>query len=302
MLLFQSMESEQANSKPIENNEEEIEEEIEEDQEKEEGNEKNNINILVKEEKVEKDDPTQEIKMAENKPEDDEKEEEAEREGKEEEEIEGQNKARNEGKKDRDNEAETELKIKKNDEHLEEENNFKEDKESPIEESGDKDNEEISKGSKENVEEYHEHEQSKDRKEEILKIEKCDVKVGGGCFNLKGIEISTIYTEDKDNINIYFQKSCFSPELILHWGLFKEYPINGWHHPSKENYPRKTKEFDAFPLHSEFEFDYDDREHLAIELELPKKDTKGISFVFYNPNMNEWYNNNWRDFQIFFSN
>ena len=88
----------------------------------------------------------------------------------------------------------------------------------------------------------------------------------------------------------------FSPELILHWGLFKEYPINGWHHPSKENYPRKTKEFDAFALQTEFEFDYDDREHLAIELELPKNNAKGISFVFYNPNNNEWYNNNWRDF------
>ena len=136
----------------------------------------------------------------------------------------------------------------------------------------------------------------------MLEIEKYDVKINTQYFNLKGIEVFAIYREGKDNINIFFQKSCFSPELILHWGLFKEYPINGWHRPSKENYPKNTKEFDAFALQTEFEFDYDDREHSAIELELPKNDTKGISFVLYNPNMNEWYNNNWRDFQIFFSN
>ena len=301
------MESEEINSKPIDNNEEE---EIEEEQENEEGQEnekeenENNLNLLVKEEKVEKNEPVQEIKMAEDKPE--EKEEEEEKEGKEEEEIEveeeveEENEAQNEPQKEGENEGETELKIKKSDEddeeHLEEENNIKEDKESPNEEPGDKDNQEASKGSEENADE--EHEQSEEEKEEILRIENSDAKKSTQEYNLKGIEVSATYYEDKDNMNIVFKKSSSSPNLILHWGLIKEYPANGWHHPDKENYPRNTKEFDAFALQTEFA---DDEKESTIELELPKNDAKGISFVFYNPVTNEWHNNNWRDFQIFFN-
>ena len=126
--------------------------------------------------------------------------------------------------------------------------------------------------------------------------------MGSRCFNLKGIEVFVIYSEDKDSINLFFSKSIFSSTLILHWGLFKEYPINAWHHPNKENYPKNTKEFNEFALQTEFEFDIFFRDYLTIELELPKNDTKGISFVFYDPNRNEWHNNDWKDFQIFFSN
>ena len=297
------MESEEVNSKPIENNEEE---EIEEEQENEEGQEnekegnENNSNLLVKEEKVEKNEPVQEIKMAEDKPE--EKEEEEEKEGKEEEEIEveeeveAENEAQNEGE----NEGEIELKIKKSDEddeeHLEE-NNIKEDKESPIEESGNRDNQEAFKGSEENADE--EHEQSEEEKEGILKIENADAKKSTQEYNFNGTQILATYYEDKDNMNIVFKKSSSSPNLILHWGLIKEYPANEWHHPNKENYPRYTKEFDEFALQTEFD---GDGKESTIELELPKNDDKGISFVFYNPDNQEWYNNNWRDFQIFFSN
>jgi len=300
------MENEEANSKPIENNEEE-EIEIEEEQENEEGQEnekegnENNLNLLVKEEKVEKSEPVQEIKMAEDKPE--EKEEEEEKEGKEEEEVEveeeveEENEAQNEGE----NVGETEIRVKKSDEdqeeHLEEENNIKEDKDLPIEESGDKDNQEVSKGSEENAEE--EHEQSEEEKEKILRIENADAKKSTQEYNFNGTQVWATYYEDKDNMNIVFKKSSSSPNLILHWGLIKEYPANEWHHPNKENYPRYTKEFDEFALQTEFD---GDGKESTIELELPKNDDKGISFVFYNPDNQEWYNNNWRDFQIFFSN
>ena len=94
-------------------------------------------------------------------------------------------------------------------------------------------------------------------------------------------------------------KSSFSPNLILHWGLYNEYPIKAWHHPNIENYPKNSKEINEFALQTEF---VDDGKESTIELELPKKDAKGISFVFYNPNTNEWHNNNWNDFQINFSN
>ena len=40
--------------------------------------------------------------------------------------------------------------------------------------------------------------------------------------------------------------------LILHWGLFKAINQGEWHHPSKENYPEKTKEFDKNALQTEF--------------------------------------------------
>ena len=41
---------------------------------------------------------------------------------------------------------------------------------------------------------------------------------------------------------------------------------------------------------------------LTIKVIYIINDAKGISFVFYNPNINQWYNNNLKDFQIRFSN
>ena len=37
-----------------------------------------------------------------------------------------------------------------------------------------------------------------------------------------------------------------------------------------------------------------------IQLEIPKKDAQGISFVFHNLNTNAWYNNDLKDYQIKF--
>ena len=286
------MESEEIISNARGNNEEENKEE----QENEEQGNENRLNMKVKEEREEKDEPIQEIKMAKDEPEENENEEEEKKEGKEEEEVEEEVEVEEE--KEDENEGVTELKIKKDDddedeEHLEKENNIKEDKESPIEESGNKDNEDASKGSEDNADE--EHEQSEEGKEVMLKIQKSDEKKGAQNYNLNGTEVSATYSEDKDNMNIVFKKSSFSPNLILHWGLYNEYPIKGWYHPNRENYPRNTREFDEFALQTEFVDD-------SIELDLPKNDAKGISFVFYNPNIKEWYNNYRKDFQIGFNN
>ena len=79
-------------------------------------------------------------------------------------------------------------------------------------------------------------------------------------------------------------KSSFSPNLILHWGLYKEYPIKALHHPNREIYPKNTKEYDKDALQTEF---INDGKDSTIELELPKNDSKGISFEFYNLNTNE---------------
>ena len=96
------------------------------------------------------------------------------------------------------------------------------------------------------------------------------------------------------NIYIAFKKNDFSTRLVLHWGVFKKYPIDKWCHPNKDNYPLQTKEYDNCSLDTEFVDG-------AIQLNLPKNEGQGISFVFYNPDNNQWYNNNLNDFQIKFS-
>ena len=116
-------------------------------------------------------------------------------------------------------------------------------------------------------------------------------------YNLDGFEVEAIWSQDKDNINILFKKSIPSGRLILHWGIYKNYPINEWHHPNKENYPKATKEFDGYALETEF---IEEGEESKIELNLRKNDFKGLSFVFYNPNQDVWYNNCQKDFQIQF--
>ena len=116
-------------------------------------------------------------------------------------------------------------------------------------------------------------------------------------YNCDDIEVNAAWSEDKDNINVIFKKNDPAKRLILHWGVYKQYPINEWHHPNKEDYPKETKEFDDFALETEF---VGDGNESKIELKLPKNDAKGLSFVFYDPYMNVWYNNCLKDYQIQF--
>ena len=116
-------------------------------------------------------------------------------------------------------------------------------------------------------------------------------------YNFDGINVSAFYFEDKDNMNIIFHKDASTPKLILHWGIYKNYPIQQWYLPRKENYPRNSKEFEGSALDTEF---VEEGNESIIQLEIPKKDAQGISFVFHNLNNNAWYNNNWKDYQIKF--
>ena len=298
------MEKEEVISNQIQNIELDNEEEEPENEEENE----NNIN-LVKEERVEKDEPIQEIKLVEKNSEANENEEEDENEAKEEE-VEVEEEEEKEGENQEENEQnQNNLKIKLNnegeDEPLERENKSEDEgqelKEVSPEERRFKENEQISKNSEENAQNEDEYNRNDEEKGEILQIrvENPEEKKSTQKFNVNDTEVSATYTEDKNNMNIIFKKSSSSPNLILHWGLYDQYPINAWHHPNRESYPKNTKEFDAFALQTRF---VDDGKESTIELELPKNEAKGISFVFYNPNINQWYNNNSKDFQIRFSN
>ena len=307
------MESEEINSMPVENIE------LEEEPENEEEGNENNFNLLVKEENVEKDEPLQQINLVQNN----QNENENENEGKEEEieveeEFEEEVEEENEGENQDQNEIDEDLKIKLNyegaDDPQEQENIVQERKikvedddekeESPMEiqdfKKNQNENGEISRGSEENLENDELSNRSDEDKRQILEIRmgNSEGKKSTQKFNLNDTEISATCTEDQNNMNIVFKKSTSSPNLILHWGLYDNYPINEWRHPNKESYPKNTKEFDAFALQTGF---VDDGKESTIELELPKNEAKGISFVFYNPNINEWYNNNLKDFQIRFS-
>ena len=110
-------------------------------------------------------------------------------------------------------------------------------------------------------------------------------------------EVVILYSKDKDDYNIIFKQKSSSDKLILHWGIYKNSPITEWYHPNKENYPLKTREFDSFALETEF---IDEGEESKIEFKLPKNNAQGmgISFVFYDPINNIWYNNDNKDYQV----
>ena len=207
-----------------------IELDNEEEPENDEGGNENNIN-LVKEERVEKDEPIQEIKLVEKNSEENEKEEiEVEEDDEEEveEEKEGENQEENE-------QNQNNLKIKLNyegaEEPLEQENKseveIEELKEDSPEEQGFKENEQISQNSEENAENEENSNRSDEEKGDILQIrvENPEEKKSTQKFNLNDTEVSATYTEDKNNMNIVFKKSVSSPNLILHWGLYDQYPI-----------------------------------------------------------------------------
>ena len=112
------------------------------------------------------------------------------------------------------------------------------------------------------------------------------------------ILVNISWEHDEENINIKFMKNADDIKLILHWGIFKKIPILEWHHPKKANFPLKTKKYDPAALETEF---IKDKDKEKIELTLNKDEGLGLSFVFYNPTQNIWFNNERKDFQIFFN-
>ena len=115
-------------------------------------------------------------------------------------------------------------------------------------------------------------------------------------FDLGDCRVSAEWSDEKESVKLVFRTNS-SDKLLLHWGLYKNEPINCWYHPAKENFPEKTKEFDAFALETDF---VEDEKEKKIELKINKSDAKGVSFVFYNPESGKWYNNYDNDFQIQF--
>ena len=115
-------------------------------------------------------------------------------------------------------------------------------------------------------------------------------------YDLVDCRVSAEWFDEKESVNITF-KTNTPDKLKLHWGVYKNEPINCWYHPNKDEFPEKTSEFDSFALQTDFVGD--DKEK-KIQLKLNKSESKGLCFVFYNPDTGKWYNNYYNDFQIAF--
>jgi hypothetical protein len=206
-----------------------------------------------------------------------------------------------------DEENEGENKIVENEETVEKKDTEKEKEEEEEEIEVEEEKEEEEKEEKdENIElaiktnnEDDENENNNEEPQEIEKklIEEKECNDIINKLNLGNSQVVILYSKDKDDYNIIFKQKSSSEKLILHWGIYNNCPITEWHHPNKENYPLKTKEFDSFALQTEF---IDEGEESKIEFKLPKKDAQGmgISFVFYDPINNIWYNNDNKDYQV----
>ena len=105
--------------------------------------------------------------------------------------------------------------------------------------------------------------------------------------------------QNKEKINIKFKKDD-TFKLILHWGIYKEFPIKKWYHPHKLNIPLKTIKYDKYALDTEF---IKDEKREEIEFNFYNQEGMGLSFCFYEPfhSYKKWYNNNNKDFQIKFN-
>jgi len=113
-------------------------------------------------------------------------------------------------------------------------------------------------------------------------------------------EVKISWEKINENINIKFMKKVGGLKLILHWGIFKKYPITEWNRPKISCLPLKTYKYkyDSAALETEF---ITDKDMETIEMNLNKNEGMGLSFVFYRPFGDVWYNNKEKDFQIFFN-
>ena len=115
------------------------------------------------------------------------------------------------------------------------------------------------------------------------------------------IEVFCEFFEKNEIMNIIFRKKINiekNKTLLLHWGIYKSYPIFGhWIHPLKEHYPKNTYNYDEQSVNTEF---MDDGKESKIEMRLPKNIGLGIAFEFYNPYLKIWYNKK-KDYKIEFN-
>ena len=267
-----------------------VEEQNVEKEEEEEEEEGENKEIVLKEEEKNEDEngnaetKIENIEVSENKENVDE-------------ENEGENKiVENEDvveKKDTEQEKEEEEEIEV---EVEEEKEEEEKEEEEKEEKDENENIELAiKTNNEDDENENNNEGPQEIEKKLIEEKECNDIINK--LNLGNSQVVILYSKDKDDYNIIFKQKSSSEKLILHWGIYNNCPITEWHHPNKENYPLKTKEFDSFALQTEF---IDEGEESKIEFKLPKKDAQGmgISFVFYDPINNIWYNNDNKDYQV----
>ena len=267
-----------------------VEEQNVEKEEEEEEEEGENKEIVLKEEEKNEDEngnaetKIENIEVSENKENVDE-------------ENEGENKiVENEDvveKKDTEQEKEEEEEIEV---EVEEEKEEEEKEEEEKEEKDENENIELAiKTNNEDDENENNNEGPQEIEKKLIEEKECNDIINK--LNLGNSQVVILYSKDKDEYNIIFKQKSSSEKLILHWGIYNNCPITEWHHPNKENYPLKTKEFDSFALQTEF---IDEGEESKIEFKLPKKNAQGmgISFVFYDPINNIWYNNDNKDYQV----
>ena len=184
---------------------------------------------------------------------------------------------------------------KEKEEEEEEEIEVEEEKEEEEKEEKDENIELAIKTNNEDDENENNNEEPQEIEKKLIEEKECNDIINK--LNLGNSQVVILYSKDKDDYNIIFKQKSSSEKLILHWGIYNNCPITEWHHPNKENYPLKTKEFDSFALQTEF---IDEGEESKIEFKLPKNDAQGmgISFVFYDPINNIWYNNDNKDYQV----
>ena len=117
----------------------------------------------------------------------------------------------------------------------------------------------------------------------------------------KDLKVKVEYREiDRNTLEVFF-KTNKDENLILHWGVSKN---KNWYHPKNGFIPPNSRKFDQYSIDTQFIINNKNTNEKIIHLNVKKGQghsrIDGLSFVFYNPYINKWYNNYNQDYLIKF--
>ena len=95
----------------------------------------------------------------------------------------------------------------------------------------------------------------------------------------------------------------YDKDLILHWGIGRKSGYE-WTYPDEAIWPANSKCFDSAKSAVQTHFSNDGTEtgynSIAMTIEADNMEIKGISYVVFDPNTNQWYNNSGMNYNIDF--
>ena len=105
------------------------------------------------------------------------------------------------------------------------------------------------------------------------------------------------YITGNNDVDILF-KTMTKKKLWLHWGVSQGNDGTNWSRIDKSYYPPLTNEYQNTTLQTEFSYLEDDDLEQKIHIRFPKGNVYSFNFVFWEKDIDKWYNNNKQDYHL----